>query len=85
MEVKLNPDGTIKPQDTGTNNALSTNGCPPPVVADVTLRPNTEPKLKLDRPINDQYPYVSDEEFKKANCFVHVQRPNSLAGPIVTA
>ena len=53
MEVKLNPDGTIKPQDTGTNNTLFSNGGPPPVVTDVTLRPNTERKLELDRPIND--------------------------------
>ena len=28
MEVKLNPDGTIKPHDTGTNNVLSTNESP---------------------------------------------------------
>ncbi|GAB6052326.1 biosynthetic-type acetolactate synthase large subunit [Magnetospira thiophila] len=46
-------------------------------VIDVTLHPNTliEPKLELGRPINDQYPYVSDEDFTAANRFVPFDRP----------
>lgn len=50
---------------------------PGAAVIDVTLHPNTliEPKLELGRPINDQYPYVSDAEFAANNRFVTFERP----------
>jgi acetolactate synthase I/II/III large subunit len=52
-------------------------GTPGAAVIDVTLHPNTliEPKLELGRPINDQYPYVSDADFAAANRFVTFERP----------
>lgn len=33
-----------------------------------------EPKLEANRPINDQFPYVSDEEYKQNNRFVEYTR-----------
>ena len=53
---------------------------------DVTLHPNTmiEPKLELGRPINDQYPYVSDADFAAANRFVDFERPEWVAGRIIS-
>lgn len=33
-----------------------------------------EPKLEMGRPINDQFPYVSDEEFAQGNQFVTYER-----------
>jgi len=49
---------------------------PGPVVVDVELHPGSliEPKLEMGRPINDQFPYVSDDEFEKANKFVRFKR-----------
>jgi acetolactate synthase I/II/III large subunit len=47
-----------------------------PAVVDVALHPNTliQPKTEMGNPINDQFPYVTDEEFEKANRFVPYQR-----------
>ncbi|WP_298380399.1 thiamine pyrophosphate-binding protein [Azospirillum sp.] len=46
------------------------------VLVEVRLAPNTliEPKLEMGRPINDQFPYMTDEEFAKANPFVSFPR-----------
>ncbi len=40
------------------------------------LHPDTEiePKLEMGRPINDQYPYLSDEEYESGNRFVRYER-----------
>lgn len=48
-----------------------------PIVIDVILDPNTliEPKLEMGRPINDQYPYLPDEEYRQGNRFVDYKRP----------
>lgn len=45
-------------------------------VVDVLLHPGTliEPKLEMGRPINDQFPYMSDEDFAEANPFVTFSR-----------
>ncbi len=45
-------------------------------VVDVTIAPNTliEPKVEMGRPINDQFPYVSNEEFAASNPFVKFER-----------
>ncbi len=45
-------------------------------VFDVTLHENTqiEPKLEIGHPINDQFPYVNEEEFMEGNKFVLLQR-----------
>ncbi len=55
-----------------TEDLLSTGA----IVLEIMLHPNTliEPKLEMGRPINDQFPYVSDDEFKHANRFVHYER-----------
>ena len=34
-----------------------------------------EPKLEMGRPINDQFPYLSDEEYAEGNRFVDYPRP----------
>lgn len=49
---------------------------PRAVVVDVRLAANTliEPKLEMGRPINDQFPYVSDEAYAAANPFVPLPR-----------
>lgn len=46
-------------------------------IIEMMLHPNTliEPKLELGRPINDQYPYVPDDEFHANNRFVAFERP----------
>jgi acetolactate synthase-1/2/3 large subunit len=41
------------------------------VISDKVL---IEPKLEANRPINDQFPYVSDEEYKYNNRFVEYTR-----------
>lgn len=45
-------------------------------VVDIIVDPNTliEPKLEMGRPINDQFPYVSDDDFKENNSFVDFER-----------
>jgi acetolactate synthase-1/2/3 large subunit len=45
------------------------------VLADQTL---IEPKLEMGRPINDQYPYLSQHEYECGNRFVDYPRPAHL-------
>lgn len=47
-----------------------------PAVIDVILHQNTliEPKLELGKPIHDQYPYLSEEEFNDNNQFIQSTR-----------
>lgn len=42
-----------------------------PCVIEVALNPNTliEPKLELGKPIHNQYPYLSEKEFKEGSLF----------------
>jgi len=49
-------------------------------VIDVMLSEDTliEPKLEMGRPINDQFPYLSDPEYRSGNRFVDYPRPESL-------
>ena len=44
-----------------------------PAIIDVFLDPNTliEPKIELGHPINNQFPYLSNEERKKGNKFLN--------------
>ena len=48
-----------------------------PVIIDVALSEHTliEPKLEMGRPINDQFPYLSAEEYAEGNRFVDYPRP----------
>jgi acetolactate synthase-1/2/3 large subunit len=50
------------------------------IIIDVMLSPHTliEPKLEMGRPINDQYPYLSDEEYRRGNRYVEYIRPSSM-------
>ena len=47
-----------------------------PIVIDIMLSEHTliEPKLEVGRPINDQYPYLSSEEYASGNRFVDYPR-----------
>lgn len=47
-----------------------------PRLIEVVVHENTliEPKLEVGRPINDQFPYASDEEFASGNRFVSFER-----------
>ena len=49
---------------------------PGPVVIDIMLSEHTliEPKLEMGRPINDQFPYISADEYASGNRFVHYPR-----------
>ena len=51
-----------------------------PILIDVVLSEHTiiEPKLEMGRPINDQYPYLSDVEYESGNRFVRYPRPTSF-------
>jgi acetolactate synthase-1/2/3 large subunit len=51
-----------------------------PIVIDVILSEHTliEPKLEMGRPINDQFPYLGDEEYAAGNRFVDYPRPASM-------
>lgn len=51
-----------------------------PIVIEVILSEQTliEPKLEMGRPINDQFPYLSDAEYAAGNRFVDYPRPESL-------
>lgn len=51
-----------------------------PIVIDVILSEHTliEPKLEMGRPINDQFPYLSDEDYAAGNRFVDYPRPASM-------
>ena len=46
------------------------------VLIDLIIDTNTliEPKLEMGRPIHDQFPYISDVDFKSANRFVNYKR-----------
>lgn len=48
-----------------------------PILIDVMLSEHTliEPKLEMGRPINDQYPYLSAQEYAAGNRFVEYPRP----------
>ena len=50
------------------------------IIIDVILSEQTliEPKLEMGRPINDQYPYLSDAAYSEGNRFVDYPRPESL-------
>lgn len=50
------------------------------IVIEVMLSEQTliEPKLEMGRPINDQFPYLSDAEYASGNRFVDYPRPESL-------
>lgn len=54
-----------------------------PIVIDVQLNEQTliEPKLEMGRPINDQFPYLSEQEYAEGNSFVEYPRPESLKKP----
>lgn len=43
-----------------------------PIIIEVNIDPDTliEPKQEMGRPINDQYPYLSDEEYAAGNRYV---------------
>jgi len=49
-----------------------------PMIFDITLDPNTqiEPKLELGRSLEDQYPYLSQQEYKQGMSFVPSNRRN---------
>jgi acetolactate synthase-1/2/3 large subunit len=51
-----------------------------PIVIDVILSEQTliEPKLEMGRPINDQFPYLSESEYVSGNRFVDYPRPASM-------
>ncbi|PZF78615.1 thiamine pyrophosphate-binding protein [Aestuariivirga litoralis] len=53
-----------------------------PTLIDVILSDQTliEPKLEMGRPINDQYPYLADEDYAEGNRFVAYPRPPGFAG-----
>jgi acetolactate synthase-1/2/3 large subunit len=48
-----------------------------PILIDVILSEQTqiEPKLEMGRPINDQYPYLSEAEYSRGNRYVEYPRP----------
>lgn len=47
------------------------------ILIDVVLSEKTliEPKLEMGRPINDQYPYLSQDEYERGNRYVQYPRP----------
>jgi acetolactate synthase-1/2/3 large subunit len=49
------------------------------VLSDQTL---IEPKLEMGRPINDQYPYLPQDEYERGNRFVVYPRPAHLKVPV---
>jgi acetolactate synthase-1/2/3 large subunit len=51
-----------------------------PIVIEVMLSEHTliEPKLEMGRPINDQFPYLSEEDYAAGNRFVNYPRPASI-------
>ena len=51
-----------------------------PIIVDVTLSPDTliEPKLEMGRPINDQFPYLPEDEYAAGNRFVAYPRPGHM-------
>ncbi len=67
------PYKRVEHQEDLTEDLFASQG---PLVVDVILHPNTliEPKREMGRPINDQFPYASDQEFAQGNRFVAHQR-----------
>lgn len=51
-----------------------------PILIDVMLSEHTliEPKLEMGRPINDQFPYLSEAEYADGNRFVDYPRPDAI-------
>jgi acetolactate synthase-1/2/3 large subunit len=51
-----------------------------PILIDVVISDQTliEPKLEMGRPINDQYPYLSQAEYTQGNRYVTYPRPAHL-------
>jgi acetolactate synthase-1/2/3 large subunit len=51
-----------------------------PIVIELVLSDETliEPKLEMGRPINDQFPYLSQNEYERGNRFVEYARPDSI-------
>ncbi len=51
-----------------------------PILIDVMLSEHTliEPKLEMGRPINDQFPYLTEAEYAQGNRFVAYPRPIHL-------
>jgi acetolactate synthase-1/2/3 large subunit len=51
-----------------------------PIVIDVMLSEDTliEPKLEMGRPINDQFPYLPEDEYAAGNRYVAYPRPDNL-------
>ena len=54
-----------------------------PGIIECVFHENTliEPKVEMGLPINDQFPYVSDEEFSWANRFSNIERSISSKSP----
>ena len=54
-----------------------------PGIIECVFHENTliEPKVEMGLPINDQFPYVSDEEFSWANRFSNIERSISIKSP----
>ena len=54
-----------------------------PGIIECVFHENTliEPKVEMGLPINDQFPYVSDEEFSWANRFSSIERSISIKSP----
>ncbi|WP_242138004.1 thiamine pyrophosphate-binding protein [Sphingomonas sp. TREG-RG-20F-R18-01] len=52
-----------------------------PIIIDVMLSEHTliEPKLEMGRPINDQFPYLSAQDYAAGNRFVAYPRPDTIA------
>ena len=50
------------------------------IIVDVMLSADTliEPKLEMGRPINDQFPYLPEEEYAAGNRFVAYPRPDGM-------
>jgi acetolactate synthase-1/2/3 large subunit len=57
------------------------------ILIDVMLSEDTliEPKLEMGRPINDQFPYLSAEDYAEGNRFVAYPRPGQPEPPRKTA
>ena len=58
-----------------------------PILIDVILSEHTqiEPKLEMGRPINDQYPYLSEAEYSRGNRYVEYTRPAAVKARIETS
>ena len=63
----------IERPDQITAQMLSTKGIR---LLDIILDPHTqiEPKVEMGRPLNDQFPYLDDDEWAQGNAFVSYER-----------